>query len=76
MFSWDHVCFGVSRLNFFRLDYTPALVLFLPQGQHRTNYVGNTVKVEEGATATFVGQVVAKEVSNVSTLFRNDGSIE
>eukprot|EP00904_Undaria_pinnatifida_P003303 jgi/Undpi1/12974/HiC_scaffold_7.g02639.m2 len=46
------------------------------EGQHRTNYVGNTVKVEEGATATFVGQVVAKEVSNVSTLFRNDGSIE
>lgn len=34
------------------------------------------MKVEEGATATFEGQVVAKEVSNVRNLFTNAGNIE
>eukprot|EP00904_Undaria_pinnatifida_P005732 jgi/Undpi1/2289/HiC_scaffold_13.g05673.m1 len=46
------------------------------EGRHRIGYTGIGVKVEEYASATFVGQFVAKEVSNVATLFRNAGTME
>lgn len=34
------------------------------------------VNVDEGAAVTFIGTVVATEVENVFTLFRNAGTLE
>lgn len=46
------------------------------QGVHRDSRRNFTVKVEEDASATFYGQVIAKEVSNFDALFRNAGTME
>ena len=46
------------------------------QGEHRGSYGSVTVMVEEGAGVTFLGHVVAKEITNTRSLFRNSGSME
>lgn len=42
-------------------------------GEGETGFI---VDVEEGGSATFLGKVVAKEVSNVFAIFRNAGALE
>lgn len=46
------------------------------QAFDRTEFRGFTVRVEQGASATFLGQVLAEGVTNVSGLFRNEGTME
>eukprot|EP00904_Undaria_pinnatifida_P008960 jgi/Undpi1/5194/HiC_scaffold_2.g00477.m1 len=46
------------------------------EGAHRGSYGSSTVTVEAGASVTFEGKVVAKEVTNVFNLLQNAGSME
>lgn len=52
--------------------------LFGPNTEGGKDVSGSSfaTRVEEGAGATFLGQVLAKEVTNVFALFRNDGTME
>ncbi|CAN0069892.1 unnamed protein product [Scytosiphon promiscuus] len=77
-----------NNVSFVNLGFTATsganLVFDMPntnfgpnsEGFHRSSYQVSIVEIEEGAAATFLGNVVAQDVSNCFSIFANSGDLE